>query len=207
MKPKHFIGVALFFLMIHLLSVNSRLIYYSSPDYTGEKINIDTVRITEVDSITNEVIVREDIKWDRESFLWTNMFKKHDVLTAIVYALAYSIMTIMLIWIISFRSRFKLVRISPLLFLGILDGIAVLLFYNTDIKHFERYTAIYFALYTLSIIVIISLNKVYAYKKNILQITDKERIKILSEAGFTQKEIAKIKDTYQAKISRELNKE
>ena len=201
------IGLVILFLTIHLFTIHSKLLFHINPD------NI-------VDSLT--------YKFTLELF-------SQNMIVSTLSALAYSLITALILTVfVKFRSVFLISVIS----FAVLDGIGVFIYYNVGIKEnlFIISGAIYYALYTIFIIISLGLYRNMIYKDidlneriekginetdvihlrnklNKVMNTDKQYLtleekiyKYYVEEGWSQQKTAKYLNVSQPTVSRTLAK-
>lgn len=147
--------VSLMFLAAHLLSINIRLFYHLNPDavlLAGDKL---------------------------APFNWLN-FTDQNLITAFVFAVPYSIITVVAIKMLNLKSRFQIVQFLPVLYLAVLDGAGTMLYYTIKRgqegwETFFQAGAIYYAVYTFTIVALIGIQKVWGVKFDELEISGDEK--------------------------------
>lgn len=172
--------VLLGFLVLHLFSVHSKLLYHINPDAPAEL--------------------------PKFSFLSLNEF----TVTAMIFALGYSIMTAITIKIIDLNFESRWARISPILALAVMDAMGVLIGYHG--VNYRVLGSIYYAFYTLIIVASIALVKEFSKKIHVSEISselqveisasDSEIIARYQSGNFTQKQIAEMYNLSESKVSR-----
>lgn len=147
------IDVIMLFLAIHLFSINVRLFYHINPD---------------------AILVTKEVSGEAEEYLkqfsWIN-FVDQNFISSVIFAVPYSILTVMVIKILKLNTRFKIVQFLPLLYVAVLDGVGTKLYYmvkygDKDWQKFFEMGSWFYAIYTFTIIAIIGVQKVWGVKKD-----------------------------------------
>lgn len=176
---KTLINIALIFLAIHLFTVNSKLLYHLNPDKEFITKN-EIVKVTKDNGDIHEIT--ETYQYDKD-FSFFNI-KDEFTLFALITALAYSIITIILIKVFEPNIKGYLLIIT---WFAILDGMGVLIYYMQPKDIYLLLGSIYYAIYTFSMIVCFGINK----KSDIKQIDLQEKVNKLMLNGYKTKEISK----------------
>ncbi len=178
-------SIALSFLTIHLFGTHARLLY---------TLNL------------NKHLQEFAGKIPAFSFITFN----EDTISAMVFALAYSAMTAIILKLYDERAKGFVAAIATF---AILDFFGVLIYYNTAIKHFNFFGALYYAFYTLATIAAIGYSRFQVSKEELREIADPpnentnlyDEIVRLKAAALNQKQVAIVLQISESKVSRILN--
>ena len=129
------IAVIIIFLSIHLFTLHSKLLFHLNPDKTIELLN----------------------------YSFSAKLFNSDMIVSTLSAIAYSLITAL---ILAIFVKFKRVFLLSVISFAILDGIGVFVYYNIGISDdtFIIIGAVYYALYTIFIIVSLGTFRNLAYK-------------------------------------------
>ena len=129
------ITIIILFLSVHLFTVHSKLLFHINPD---------------------KLILELTYKFDKSLF-------GQELIVSTIGAVAYSLITALILTIfVKYRSVFIITIAS----FALLDGLGVFVYYNITIgeKLFVIFGSVYYAIYTASIIVSLSLFRYLGYK-------------------------------------------
>lgn len=202
-------GMLLAFLAMHLFSTNVKLLFHINPDMD---------------------MIWDGYDWVEPLFKWREIFSSEYALSSAIYALAYSVMTVYIILLMDIGSKLKGLRFMLILYFGLLDGLGVLLYYKITLRG-DIWAAIYFAVYTASIVIAFGIYKVWGGKVKLAQpetmveplatkaeeppeeksnrmvrTLEENIIFLYRQNKYKQKEIAEMLGTNEPKVTRTLKK-
>ncbi len=133
---------------------------------------------------------------------------------SMLFALAYSLITVLIIKIVQIESVRIFYRFSPFLLFGILDALGVLIYYYVDMQNFQTISAIYYSLYTFCIVGGLGAYRILIDAKEMEEITTYENsentsriLRNIMESGVfeRQKNLAQAAGISESKLSKYLN--
>ena len=144
------VGLIIIFLSAHLFTVHSKLLFHINPDKLVEKL---------------------------EYYFNITLFNQ-ELIVSTIGSIAYSLITALMLTVFV---RYKKVFIFTVGAFAILDGVGVFVYYNVTIgqKIFLITGAVYYAIYTASIIIALGLFRYLNYKSD--EYLDKETDKAIKE--------------------------
>jgi hypothetical protein len=154
------VSIIILFLSVHLFTVHSKLLFHINPDKLVQEL----------------------------TYIFNKTLFNQDLIVSTIGAIAYSLITALILTIFV---RYRVVFIITIASFALLDGLGVFVYYNVTIgeKLFVIFGAIYYAIYTASIIVSLSLFRYLGYKNEDLIELDKYDKSILED------DIMELRDT------------
>lgn len=177
MNKKNIFILVMSFLVIHLFGTHSKLLYHLNPDFISETSKI---------------------------FSFTKF--NENTITAMIFALAYSIITAS---ILIFNMNNERIFLFFVFTFALLDSLGVYIYYNTEIQAFNKYGAVFYSIFTFFIVVAIGLSKnMVEGEKSFKSIEKGARIGDIDSSNLSiQEKVISLKNEKktQTEIARELN--
>lgn len=141
-RKEFYLNIALASLAIHLFATNSRLLFHMNPDSMLSRNVFDFTKIS-IDSVLS-----------------------------MVFALSYSIMTVMVIKLIKLPFG-KIWTFSLISYFAVIDGVGVYIYYNA-FTNYVSVATLYYTVYTISIIMALGLHAVWGNDVKAQEVEEEE---------------------------------